>query len=198
MPQAVLIVVDMLNDFFDQSDVLRAQRNRLVASINSLASELRSLGSQVFWVRQEFAPDLSDAFPEMRRRNVSITIAGTPGADLLADLDRSPEDVTIVKKRYSAFYNTELEERLARAQPDIVIVAGVNTHACVRTTVIDAYQRDYNTIVAEECVASNDPEHGEITARYLNDKVAPFMSNAAIIDVLRTNRDSSPEDRQRK
>jgi nicotinamidase-related amidase len=184
MPRAVLVVIDMLNDFFDRSELLASQRGRLVTATNQLARGVRATGSPVFWVRQEFAPDLSDAFPEMRRRKLSITIAGTPGCQILSELERAPEDVTIVKKRYSAFFGTDLEERLSQLRPELLLISGVNTHACVRTTVIDAYQRDYETIVAAECVASYDPEHHEVTARYLNDKVAPFMSSASILALL--------------
>jgi nicotinamidase-related amidase len=181
MPGAVLIIVDLLNDFFEQSPILASQRVRLVAATNLLARGFRSAGLPVFWVRQEFAPDLHDAFPEMRRKNLAITISGTPGCQLLSELEHTPGDFTIVKKRYSAFFGTDLDERLSGFRPDLVVVAGVNTHACVRMTVIDAYQRDYETIVAAECVASNDPEHHEVTARYLDGKVARVLSNADIL-----------------
>ena len=73
--RAVLIVVDMLNDFFDRSPVLAMQRARLAASTNLLARGFRGRGLPVFWVRQEFAPDLHDAFPEMRAKKLLITIA---------------------------------------------------------------------------------------------------------------------------
>ena len=184
MSRAVLIIVDLLNDFFEQSPVLGSQRVRLVAATNLLTRAFRSAGSPVFWVRQEFASDLSDAFPEMRRRNLAITISGTSGCQLLSELEQEPEDVTIIKKRYSAFYGTDLDERLSQLRPELLVIAGVNTHACVRMTVIDAYQRDYETIVAAECVASNDPEHHEVTARYLDDKVARFLPNAEILALL--------------
>ncbi|MGA7401137.1 MAG: isochorismatase family protein, partial [Candidatus Sulfotelmatobacter sp.] len=57
-------------------------------------------------------------------------------------------DPVLIKKRYSAFYQTELDQLLHRLQPDAIILAGINTHACIRVTAIDAYQRDWETIVA--------------------------------------------------
>ena len=185
LTRAALIVVDLLSDFFAQSTTLEAQRARLVAATNQLARGFRSVGLPVFWVRQEFAPDLHDAFAEMRRRNISITISGTPGCQLLPELEQAPGDVTIIKKRYSAFFGTDLDERLAALRPEHLVVAGVNTHACVRMTVIDAYQRDYDCIVAAECVASRDPEHHEVTVRYLDGKIARFLPNADILALVR-------------
>lgn len=92
----------------------------------------------------------------------------------------------IIKKRYSAFFATPLDEILTKLQPDVLVIAGVNTHACVRMTVIDAYQRDYETIVASECTASNDEDHHEITRRYLDGGIARFLSNEEIHEKFRT------------
>jgi nicotinamidase-related amidase len=182
--KAVLIVVDMLNDFFERSPVLAANRSRLVASTNLLVRAFRRNGLPVFWVRQEFAPDLSDAFLEMRANNVSITIAGTAGCELLPELDRLPEDFVIVKKRYSAFFGTNLDARLSEIGPGFLVIAGVNTHACVRMTAIDAYQRDYDVIVAAECIASNDIEHHDMTVRYLDGNIARILPTADLLGVI--------------
>jgi maleamate amidohydrolase len=88
--RAALIVVDMLNDFFERSPVLATQRPRVVEGTNALVRTFHRTGLPVFWIRQEFAPDLHDAFREMRAKNVSITIAGTAGCDFLPELERSP------------------------------------------------------------------------------------------------------------
>ena len=64
--------------------------------------------------------------------------------------------------------------------PDELVLAGINTHACVRTTAIDAYQRDWKVIVASDCVDSYDREHHEISMKYMQDKIASVMSNAEL------------------
>lgn len=117
----------------------------------------------------------------MRDRRISITIAGTTGSEILPELERSPSDITIVKKRYSAFFGTQLEQVLSGMRPDCLIVAGINTHACIRMTVIDAFQRDYRVIVAADATASYDPEHEEVTRRYLHGRIATFLSNPEIL-----------------
>ncbi|HEY0172251.1 MAG TPA: isochorismatase family cysteine hydrolase [Pyrinomonadaceae bacterium] len=179
-----LLVIDMLNDFFRQHAHLAAQRPRLVSSVNALAAAFRERGQPVFWVRQEFAPDLHDAFLEMRKHNLRVTIAGTDGCELLPELDHRPADKTIVKKRYSAFFGTELEATLKRARPEVLVVAGINTHACVRTTVIDAYQLDYEVVVAAEGVASYDEAHHDMTTRYLDGTIARLLPDREIIKML--------------
>jgi nicotinamidase-related amidase len=152
--------------------------------VNRLAAAFRHARQPVLWVRQEFAPDLSDAFLLMRKENLHVTIAGTDGCELLPELDRHASDTVIVKKRYSAFFGTDLDQTLAALSPKVLVLAGINTHACVRTTAIDAYQRDYEVIVASDCVASYDVEHHEVTKRYLDAGIARFASSAEIARML--------------
>jgi nicotinamidase-related amidase len=186
MPGAkhLLLVIDLLNDYFRRENRLAARRGPLVTSVNRLAAAFRRTGQPVVWVRQEFAPDLGDAFLRMRRENLRITIAGTDGCELLPELVRHASDTVLVKKRYSAFFGTGLDETLAAIRPEVLVLAGVNTHACVRTTAIDAYQRDYDVLVASDCVASYDAEHEEVTRRYLDAGIARFVSSAEIARML--------------
>jgi isochorismate hydrolase len=139
-------------------------------------------------VRQEFEPDLRDAFPEMRAKGIRITIRGTRGCDILPELAPAPSDVVIIKKRYSAFYGTTLDETLARLAPDALILAGINTHACIRTTAIDAYQRDWPVVLAADCIDSYDQQHHEVSLRYMKDKIAAVMTNEEIRTALDRHR----------
>jgi len=184
MPKMTLLIIDMLNDFFQQHSRLAEHRHGLVASINALARAFRAYGQPVIWIRQEFAPDLGDAFLEMRKDNIQVTIAGTEGCKLLAELDYHPTDTTIVKKRYSAFFGTNLDELLKELCPDLLVIAGINTHACIRTTVIDAYQRDYEVVLATEGIASYDEAHHEMTKQYLERAIAQLLPNNEILKML--------------
>jgi len=114
----------------------------------------------------------------------TVNIAGTAGCRLLPDLEQSARDSTIVKKRYSAFFETNLDDLLAEFGTEVLVVGGINTHACVRTIVIDAYQRDFDIIVASDCIGSHDLEHHNVTVQYLDGKMARFMSNASIVGLI--------------
>ena len=177
---AALLVIDMLQEYF-RGGPLGEHRAALVDSLNRLLAEFRSRGLPIIWVRQEFREDLADAFLVMKRRDISITIAGTIGAQILPELARHESDAVVVKKRYSAFFGTDLDQQLAALMPRMLVVSGINTHACVRTTVIDAYQRDMDVVVATDCVGSYDREHHEVTLRYLGSGVAELLSNDAIV-----------------
>jgi nicotinamidase-related amidase len=186
MSKSAFLIIDMLNDFFLE-EPLSGRRRGLVSAINEVVRMFRDNGQPIIWVRQEFKPDLSDAFLAMRKQDTRITIAGTDGAQILPELEVQPVDHVIVKRRYSAFFRTTLDDVLSTLRPDVLVVGGVNTHACVRATVIDAYQRDYEIAVASECTASYDDEHHEITRRYLEKRIARFLSNAEIHELVGAN-----------
>jgi nicotinamidase-related amidase len=145
----------------------------------------REYGSTVIWVKQIFTADLHDAFLEIRKSGHGIVIEGTQGATLLPELVVYPSDSVIIKKRYSAFFGTDLDGILNRRACNTLIIAGVNTHACVRTTVIDAYQRDYAVWLASECIDSYDQEHHAISMRYMEGKMGIAMTNQQLEGELR-------------
>jgi nicotinamidase-related amidase len=165
----------MLNDCFGHAELDR-MRSALCSAINQMTGFARAKGFPVVWVRQEFEPDLSDAFLDMKRDNIRMFIKGTPGPLILAELVRDDSDIEIVKKRYSMFYGTGLESLLHKLEIDSLILAGVNTHACIRTAAIDAYQRDFQVTIVRECVASKDLKHHEITMDYLDGGIATLVT----------------------
>ncbi len=183
MRKPLLLVIDLVNDFLERWE--RAQRAALIESTNELVNMIRRSGNSVIWVRQEFEPDLRDAFPEMRAKGIYIAIKGTDGCKLDPALDLSSADRVIIKKRYSAFFGTDLDQSLSEIQPDAVILAGINTHACIRMTAIDAYQRDWPVVLALDCIDSYDREHHEVSLRYMKDKIAAVMTNREIESALR-------------
>lgn len=174
-----LIIIDMLNDFLDPWDP--APKQRLLNNTNALISHLRRSETPIIWVGNAFKSDLSDAFLEMRDKQISITIEGTRGAKVHPELDLRPEDRMLTKKRYSAFFRTGLDDQLEDMPDGVIILAGVNTHACIRTAAIDAYQRDYRVVIASDCIGSWDDHHAQVSLNYMRDKIARVWSNEDII-----------------
>jgi nicotinamidase-related amidase len=180
-PKTALLVIDMLNDYF-KGGPLKALRAELTRQINGLIGRARKQGIPVIWVRQEFAPDLSDAFLVMRRKKIKVTIKGTEGCRILKELDRRPEDHEIVKKRYSPFFRTGLDELLKKLKVGRLVIMGINTHAGIRVATIDAYQRDLDVIIPRDGVASPDEKHHKVTLDYLGREIAHVLPAKNILD----------------
>lgn len=172
------MVIDLTNDFLARWEADR--RARLIAATNDLVRHFRDRDRPVIWVRQDFREDLSDAFLEMRDRGVRLNIIGTAGAALDERLEARSGDVTIIKKRYSPFFGTDLDTVLAKKGIGSLVIAGINTHACVRMAAIDAYQRDMRVILALEAIDSYDEEHARVSLGYMVGKIARALDARAI------------------
>jgi len=103
----ILILIDLVQDYFNPAlwpdSRLPEARQRLVNATNELVGFFRAKHLPIIWFRQEFAPDLSDAFLHVRASGKAYAVRGTTGCQLLPELQVSPEDRILVKTRYSAF-----------------------------------------------------------------------------------------------
>lgn len=180
-----LIVVDMLNDFFKDSP-MKKKKSVLTKKINNLIDIIRDKNIPIIFIRQEFKKDLSDAYLFMKRRKEITTIQGTVGAQILNGIKIKKKDIIIIKKRFSAFYKTKLDSYLKKKKINSLIISGIFTHSCIRQTTIDAYQRNFNIILAKECIDSWDKKHHKITLDYLNKGLMiPALSNVQIEKIIK-------------
>lgn len=183
-----LIVVDMLVDFFDadiwpDSD-LPAMRNDLCARINPFVHQFREAGFPVVWIKQAFEPDLSDAFPHMRRTGKAYTVRGTPGAEILPELQTEPDDLIVFKKRFSAFFGTRLADTLSELNVGTVVLCGVTTSWCIRSTATDAYQHGFDVLLAGDCMAGFDMQEHERDLHAMDGYIARVMASPELTRVL--------------
>jgi len=176
MKKAALLVVDMVNDLFEYKAEMATFKESLTRSINALIAAFRQNGMPIVWVRQEFDAGLGDAPAYQREHGIQNCIRGTVGCQLLAELDYQAGDTTVVKKRYSAFFQTDLDDWLRTQDIRTVVVVGINTHVCIRYTAVDAYQLDYSVIVPTDCVNGYDPVQHKETLEHLHWAVASVMT----------------------
>ena len=99
------------------------------------------------------------------------------------------DDEIIVKHKMSCFYQTRLEEVLRLWGVSTLIVVGVSTYVCVESTIRDAYYRDFDIIVVEDCVAGSDePLHRatlEKTRRYFGEVLSIKELEKSLAEQLR-------------
>jgi nicotinamidase-related amidase len=150
-----LIVVDMLNDFIEEGGALDCGPTArvIVPFVARRLETHRRAKNPVIFLADAHAPDDKefDKFPPH-------CIAGTRGAQIVAELAPQPGERVIPKTRYSGFYGTDLEQVLEAAGVDTVEVVGVCTSICVMDTVGGLANRDYRIRVPAAGVADFDPE----------------------------------------
>lgn len=85
-------------------------------------------------------------------------IEGTHGAEIVDKLKPEEGETVITKKRWSSFFQTELDLIMRRQCIDTLVIGGVQTPNCMRATFTDAISLDYGVIVLEDDTASNSKD----------------------------------------
>jgi nicotinamidase-related amidase len=154
--KTAVIVIDMLEDFVYGS--LKNERSkRIIPNIKKLLDYARKNNWVVVYSNDAHLP----GDPEEKVWGVHAQ-AGSKGAEVIKELSPKKEDYILGKRTYSSFYETGLDLILREHGVEDVIITGQHTHICVRHTSADAFARNYNIIVPEDCVESfTDKDHNE-------------------------------------
>ena len=155
MAKAV-IVVDMQKGFMAPEGTLFCgdAARQIIPRIRRRVEAERAAGAEVFFTQDSHAAD--DAEFEMFPPHC---IAGSAEEEIIDELaDLAAEARLVKKRRYSAFFDTDLAQTLAVLAPEEVVVMGDCTDICVLHTVAGLRNRDYPVEVPADCVASFDEE----------------------------------------
>lgn len=148
----VVLVTDMVVGFMEAGHNLYCgdEARRIIPNVQRLIEAEQAAGGSVVFICDTHDPDDLEfqMFPVH-------CVRGTEEAELIPEL-RGYEGVRLPKRRYSAFFDTNLADMLAEIEPERVIICGVCTDICVMHTVADARNRDYAVDVPTDCVASFD------------------------------------------
>ncbi|NPV80496.1 MAG: cysteine hydrolase [Firmicutes bacterium] len=149
----VLLVIDMLNDFIDPRGALYVgdEAREVVGPIRRRVERARREGIPVIYVCDRHL----ESDPEFRMFPKHC-VTGTWGAEVVAELAPGPEDRVIPKRRYSAFFQTDLDLTLRELGVGRLVIAGVCTNICDLYTAADARMLNYEVVVPRDCVASFD------------------------------------------
>ncbi len=170
-----LIVIDMQRDFLEEGgfgetlgndvSLLRA----IVPTTAQLIALCRAQGLPVIHTRECHRPDLSDLPAAKRDRGAPslrigdpgpmgrILVAGEDGADIIPEVYPVEGELVIDKPGKGAFYATQLSENLEKLGAKTLIFAGVTTEVCVQTTMREANDRGYDSLLIEDATESYFP-----------------------------------------
>ena len=157
-----LIIVDMQNDF-----VLPNAPAPITGAFDTLPRLREALGIfrqhswPVFHVVRHHRKDGSDV-ESVRRQDFlekgGYAIPGTPGCEIVEPLKPLPGEYIIVKTRFSAFMNTELDFILRRKGVTHIVVCGTQYPTCIRMTVFDGISFGYNVTLLTDATSARTPE----------------------------------------
>ena len=159
MGTPAVAVIDMQNDFLAPGAPIECADGRtIVEPIGKLLSTARHCKVPVIFTQELHRAEMVDFGRELDYEEPVHCLEGSEGADYVAALRPQQGDFTIAKRRYSAFFATDLDILLRGLGVDTLILTGVATDVCVRATAQDAHQHDYRVVVVPECVAGTNPQ----------------------------------------
>jgi ureidoacrylate peracid hydrolase len=202
--KAALLVVDMQNAFMmpGVAHVLCAEAVNIVPNINRLGEAMRAAGGTVVWVVTTFGEASLENWPvlhemagaERTPARIAALAENSIGHQLWRDLAVGPNDLTVVKTKYSAFIqgSSSLESVLRQRGIDTVLVAGTVTGVCCESTARDAMMLNFRTVMVTDAnAAMTDEDHNaSLCAFYLS--FGDILSTDRIVSHLQTKRAARP------
>jgi len=199
-----LAVIDMQNGFCAQGGSYQkfgtdiSIYRKIVPNVKKIIDVCHELRIPVFYtqqVREASGIDLLTRIHRIipRRRlefieKIHACVKGTWDAEIIDELLPTKDDHIVVKRRDSAFQDTEFELWLKSIGADTVIYTGIDTCICVENSVREGFNKGYDVILVEDAVASSWQELHKATLEKVRGSFGLVLTTERLIDMLRTTR----------
>jgi nicotinamidase/pyrazinamidase len=151
-----VIIVDMVKDNIKEGSrhPITLEARSILPNLQRLLADSRKRGFPVIFACDSF---LKEDFIFKGKMKVH-SLRGTKGSEVADELRPEPTDIVLPKRRFSAFFKTDLDQTLRVLGVDTIIVTGITVEVCVLMTAMDGLCHDFSVILLEDCTASKNKE----------------------------------------
>jgi nicotinamidase-related amidase len=184
-----LVVVDMINDFCDPDGKLFSKNiQAIIPNVRSAIWSARQEGIPIFYVADTHLPD-DPEFKLFPPHGVSSW-----GSALVNSIDAQYSNVRemknaqsaeqmIPKRKFSAFFNTDLDSLLREKGVEEVMLVGNCTDICVLFTAADARNRGYEVTIPAACVATFRPQsYHDAALLMMKNNLGCYITQRIVVD----------------
>lgn len=182
---SALLVIDLERGFLDAASPLCIrQAAATLPACGQVIAHARQVGIPVFFVTRAYRANGSDVENTRYQgwngggRPLAPGSTGPGSIETPPEVTPQPGDYTIVKPRFSAFFQTELDLILRRLGIRTLYLAGTTTPNCIRTTCYDGISLDYNVAVLTDCCSSNEEDIQQSNLRDMKNIGAFLLTSA--------------------
>lgn len=182
-----LLIVDFQKAFTSPRSPLGGSKiiDEAVNNTAKLLEVARKASIPVIHTYVAYRPDKKDMgqWPS-KVSSLSTVEIGSEWAELDERVKNEEDEVVLLKKMPSAFFNTDLINILITHQIDTLIVCGCTTSGCIRATVVDSFSYGFRTIVVEDCVGDQELEPQKVNLSDIKKRYGDIYSLNEIIEYL--------------
>jgi ureidoacrylate peracid hydrolase len=209
-----LLVVDVQNGFvskggsYDKLGMDGSNYRAAIPKMRQLINLCREVGIPIFYTEATREPSGIDLLTRVHRilpksreeriKKMPICVRGTWDAQIIDELKPTDADHVIIKRRDSAFQDTEINVWFEALGINTIVFAGVDTSICVETSLRDAFNQGYDIILISDATASSNIEHYNTTLQRVRDYYGVVMDFERFADSSRRaqqNNGHVPRDR---
>ncbi len=167
--QVVLVVVDIQGGglppaFAHKAGYMPGREERNPKAVE-LVNAFRAKGQPVVFIQEVHFPSLLDIGRELDGAEDVHCVEGMPQTALHPGLEPLPHEYLVRKRRYSAFFGSELDIVLKGYQARTLVLIGGMTDVCVHYTAVDAHQLDYHFRTVSDMVIGSSVKAHEAALR---------------------------------
>lgn len=197
--KCALLVIDMQNDFLKPGGVLFYNEAPMLAAPNMkrLIEHCRELAVPVIYTKTLLKDHFNISPLEVCYQPVLLHKGmrdGTWGAEIIDELAPLPEEHIVIKHRYDAFYDTNLELVLNNIRGlrmvDTLIIVGTVTNVCCESTARGAFMRDYKVVFVSDANGAFDEAAHKATLHNISHYFGRVMDTEAVVSALTKGEDT--------
>ncbi|AIC95475.1 isochorismatase family cysteine hydrolase [Shouchella lehensis] len=149
--QTALLIIDMINPLsFEHGEDIYPQTKEIADKIALLKDAMKARGCPILYVNDNYGKWQSD----FNQLVYDIKTSNELGASIAARLEPTEEDYSIIKPKYSGFFNTPLHLLLEHLEVHTLVLTGIVGNMCVQFTANDAYTLEYTLVIPQDGIAS--------------------------------------------
>ena len=123
--------------------------------VPTLIAAARACNVPIVYMQEVHHPSMIDFGRELDGFERVHCLENAPRTAIVPEVDRRPDDYWVRKRRYSSFFDTDLDILLRGLKATTLLMVGGFSDVCVHYAFADAHQRDYVCRVVEDCVAGS-------------------------------------------
>jgi nicotinamidase-related amidase len=172
-----VVVIDCQHEFIAEDGFWgelgqdTSETQAVAARIADFLDQARPHGVRIVHVRAIYdRRHMNDPMHERLHRHGSRLYCQSedPASRFYDGLEPRPGEPEVIKHRFDAFYDTELDLTLRAWGVKTVVLSGLVTHGCVDSTARHAYFNGYYVVFPPELTGGASPEVKRVTAETIN------------------------------